>query len=322
MSEQVDLQNLWHRLWVQVDDPAFVTPTREVRCELAQIWVRIEALTYLRQDDSVIEFASWRIRRALAQLAVDSLTPARSITFDHGFWQSVLAVSKLVELQVPELPVPQLQPMEWLPQWASATPIDLMTDVLDRVAPECEVVAVPVMAGADQPPVRAERSRPGWRFNGRATGGAVGPDNTHCAVFAIDEGDNEVLGLVRVDAAGLTISPTGEVRCDDLDLPEADVITGVHERALLEDRLTLIGLAHMLQSTVSSVSDLADRLELALAGAVMDSAAGVVDHAQVAVRSRGVSAAVTCVQPVCVRVAGLDERFPELWHQQRLVAFL
>lgn len=312
---------------MQVDDPAFVTPPAVVRRELAQIWATVEALTHLRQDDSVVEAAARGFKKNVAELAVRSLAPTTSQLFDDGFWQTALVDSEWVDSEWAnsewaEQQAADLQPIDWSSRWAAATPVDLMAEVLGRIAPDRAVVAVPVMAAADQPSVRGERSQPGWLFTGRAFGAGASLDCTHCAVFAIDEGDNEILGLVPVDTPGLTITSTGEVRCDGLRLSEADVITGEQERALLEDRLTLLGLGHMLRSAAESVTNASDQLELALAGAAMDAATAVIDLTQVTQRSRGVSAAVTCVQPACVRIAGLDERFPEQWHQQRLVAFL
>ncbi|MCW2831069.1 MAG: putative acyl-CoA dehydrogenase [Aeromicrobium sp.] len=215
--------------------------------------------------------------------------------------------------------------------------IALVTDVLARHAPEASGLTVPVLAATGRPSLLVERSRPGWRLAGTAEAVAWCADVERLAVFALDEGDNEVLALLPVGAAGVTIVERllldlsrsfVSIRFDDVELVETDVITGVAEQALLRDRLTGLAMAdalgsadRLLEMTLDHVKSREQfgtvvgsfqavkhhaanmRVDAATSRSALVAALAVVDSPQVAERSRAISTAAAYVFPACSRLA-------------------
>lgn len=319
----------WRRLWLQIGDPAFAADSRQMRRELAQVWAVMNALEHLEQDAQVIEMVARQIHRQVCELAVRSL--GEPATFDDGYWQEAWTRVRAVETATPDVARPQ--PSRLLDVTGASTPVSLMAEILPRVAPERSLLATPVMATGGEASLQVERSRPGWRLTGSAEAVSQVAGSTHLAVFAVDEGDNEVLAFVPVDMAGVMISSLAPdrdlvaIRFVDVELTDDDVVLGRHERAVLADRITVAALAGILGSATrqgESASDPSLRWEIAMAHAAMSAALAVIDEVEVTRRSRAVSAAVTIVVPVGDRIAdrSLGGRFPVTWHLDRLIALL
>lgn len=287
-----DLTTSWRRLWLQVGDPAFTVEPPLLQRELAKIWAQIDALTHLGQG---MDPVARKMELELCALAVRSL--ADPDVFDGGHWQTArLRAESAAREPVPAVELPVLPPV-------TATPQGLLAEVLARVSPGRGGVVEPVLDVG----LKAERSRPGWLLSGLSRVNAPDQGATHLGVFAIDEGDNEVLAIVPVYRVG-----------PHIELTDDDVITGLHERAKLADRLTIATLVGVLSAGESPAGG-AERLELALARASARSAMLSLDQPALTVRAKAVSAAVVCVAAVLdPGESGQDTD----WHLTRLVALL
>lgn len=216
-------------------------------------------------------------------------------------------------------------------------------------------VVVPVQAAAGDEPLKAERSRPGWHLNGAARGVAWHPEAQQLAVFATDEGANDLVVLVDVDTprVEITVSPaTGSGRqqvdiCFD-DVPVSAVAHCPGESAALADGLTVltmadvIGAAGWLLEPRHGVTwaDARQRSELQLCRATLRTAAAALTSSSTVRRQHDVSAATLLVLPTCLRLAETapDQDDPEVasrvqrireqvlelpqWHRDRLVALV
>lgn len=218
-------------------------------------------------------------------------------------------------------------------------------------------VVVPVQAIAGSEPLKVERSRPDWHLNGTARGVVWTPDVRLLAVFAIDEGDNDVLALVEVEAAQIerAVSPASvsgrelvDIRFDDVPLPEVAHCPG--EPAALADALAVLAMADVIGAAgwlldpsrggTIQADALQRQAELRLCRATLRAAAASLTSSSTVRRQHDVSAAALLVLPTCLRLAetAADQDDPEVarrvqrireqvldlpqWHRDRLVALV
>ncbi|MFI5425483.1 hypothetical protein [Aeromicrobium sp. UC242_57] len=230
----------------------------------------------------------------MCELAVASLADPHS--FDDGYWPSALERARaVVPGPVPQVEVPDIEPHD-------VSPVAADGQIMSRVAPRRSGVVVPVVDAI----AKVERSRPGWRLSGLPEQVALPAASTHLGVFAIDEGDNEVLAIVPVGAVAAVV-----------DLTEDNVITGLHERAWLMDRLAVAALVDVLRSLEAPAGE-AEGFSRARAHAAVQAAVVSLDQQQLTVRATAVSAAVTYV----ASLVGDDLRLDRDWHLTRLVTLL
>lgn len=235
--------------------------------------------------------------------------------------------------------------------------IALTAGIVERVMGSRRAgVAVPVQAIAGSEPLKVERSRPDWHLNGTARGVAWTPDVRLLAVFAIDEGDNDVLALVEVDAAQIAraVSRSAgsgrelvDIRFDDVPLPEVAHCPG--EPSALADALAVLAMADVIGSAgwlldpsrggAVQADALRRQTELRLCRATLRAAAASLTSSTVR-RQHDVSAAALLVLPTCLRLAETapDHDDPEVarrvqrireqvldlpqWHRDRLLALV
>ncbi len=285
-----ELKSSWQRLWLQAGDPAFEEHPDHLRRELAQIWAMCDAAEQLGK---AVEVISAELNLRLCEIATSSLRDPAS--FDEGYWPDAARRARAVDAGVvPGVEIPVLAPDD-------VNPVELMAEIMARSGFFRAGDVAPVVHMS----LKAERSRPGWRITGLPASIHVPAGISHLAAFAIDEGDNEVLAIVSTDAIGTTV-----------DLTEDDVVTGLHERARLEDQLTVSALVGALRSMQPPPDD-TSRLRRAMAHAAVLSASAAM-HETLTVRARAVSAAVTSV----ASVVALDGQPDPAWHLTRLVTLL
>lgn len=237
--------------------------------------------------------------------------------------------------------------------------IELTTAVLGARLTSLPAGLLPVVADRGQAPPRVERSRPGWRLDGAVSDVAWDPGTSHIAVFAVDEGDNEVVAVLEV--AGLAESGRlravhevvggrriATVRLADVVLTEAQVVhvPGVRDR--LSDRLAVLAGADALGAAAALLSrggtaqsqDLRDTLMASRL--VLMGAASAASMSSLVVSHHDVSAALVWVLGVCESVAAHRLAHPEKiepataarvdrirlhaglapWHRRRLVPLI
>ena len=232
--------------------------------------------------------------------------------------------------------------------------IALTDAVLERVLAQSRPAgpALPVLAAAGRDVLRVERSRPGWHLNGTVRQAVWTPDAHQLAVFAIDEGDNDVLALVAVNTPGVQITAgaapgsgrnVADLRFDDVTLPAVTPCPG--EPAALADGLTVLSMADVIGAS-AWLTDRAHaevtrhRAELQLGRAALDAAAAALTSPSPVRRQHDVSTAVLLVLPTCLRIAASapDQGDPEVakrvervreqvltlpaWHRHRLHALV
>lgn len=225
----------------------------------------------------------------------------------------------------------------------------LTARIVARILPDAGPFGsvVPVLAAVGEAPLRAERSRPDWHLNGVARSVGWSPDVECLAVFAVDEGDNDVLALVAPDAARVEITQqaaTGsgrvraDLRFDDVALPTVAPCPGTP--AQLADGLTVLSMADVIDTVSGLLDRPGDHAELQLCRAALSTAAASLTSASVVRRQHDVSAAALLVLPTCLRLAAgarsqddpgvagrvqcIREQVLDLpaWHRQRLVALV
>lgn len=188
----------------------------------------------------------------------------------------------------------------------------MTTRIVQRLMPEAGPLGrlLPILAGPGDAALKVERSRPGWHLDGALRGVAWDPDVDRLAVFAIDEGSNDVMALVEPGTTGVEISVveqgTADIRFDDVTLPSVTSCAG--EPALLADALTVLAMVKAVEEV-----DRQDDDELRLGRVALRAAAASLDSPSVVRRQHDVSAAALLVFPASAR---LD------WHRQRLVPLL
>lgn len=226
-------------------------------------------------------------------------------------------------------------------------PAELMARVVAGAGGPAGGAIVPALVATGRPELRVERSRPGWCLSGvalvLAPRGQIVPADACLAAFAIDEGDNEVLVDVTADAPGVRVEPATtaagagrQVIFTGVELADDDVVTGIHQYAVLRDQVAV----HILRRALDAASSLAPTGrwddELALARASVHAAAEAAGLPQLTKRSTAVSSAVTHVLPLCESIAattgGTSSRASEVreaatylnvrWHLTRLAALL
>lgn len=281
----------WQRLWLQTGDPAFEVPSDDMRRDLAQIWATHDAVKHLGE---AMEFVTDELNVRLCELATSSLRDR--LSFDDGYWHAAAHRARSVGTgAVPRFEIPDLISDE-------SDPVELMAEILARVGPGRSGVVAPVA----HLNLKAERSRPGWQISGLPDTITLPEGATHLGAFAIDEGDNEVLAIIPSDAVATSV-----------DLTEDEVVKGLHERARLEDRLTVAALVRVLRS-MQPCSDDTSRLKRAMAHATVLAATAALQRT-LTVRAQAVSSAVTFV------ASGVDlvdlQPDPD-WHLTRLVTLL
>lgn len=209
--------------------------------------------------------------------------------------------------------------------------------------------AVPILAGAGEESLRVERSRPGWHLTGTVQRVAWPAGVDRLAVFAIDEGDNDVLALLATDTPRVEITPSAS-RQDAVNVHFADVTVPAvthcaGEPAALSDGLTVLAMAELIAAAArlleraGGVND-SEQAELRLCRASLRAAAASVTSARVVRRQHDVSAAALLVLPTCLRLAEAaeDQDDPEVakrvrlireavrtlpvWHRERLAALV
>lgn len=224
-------------------------------------------------------------------------------------------------------------------------PAELMERLVARAAGPAAGEIVPALVPTGRPELRIERSRPGWRLSGTAS--ILGPSqltvsgSARLASFAIDEGDNEVLVVVAIDAPGVRVGleapdSVRDVSFSAVELTDQDIVSGLHEYAVMRDQVAMHVLIGALQAAASLSPAGRWPDELALARASARAAAQVAGGAQLTRRSTAVSAAVVQVMPLCRSIAAtadpgssaasvIDAAQAFLcppWHLTRLAALL
>ena len=185
----------------------------------------------------------------------------------------------------------------------------------------------PVLSSGGRRALRVERSRPAWHLSGDA-GSVQWRDGVRAVlVLTVDEGDNEVVALVDVDAPGVVVdhrvAGSASVRFDDVAVPEARLVHRPDVRERLADRLTVLSL----QSTLDEVAEVVDamssgldadraRVELELCRAATHAAAAATARAvPPLVRRHNVSVAAV-VTLSAWSAPGLE------WHRERLTPLI
>ncbi len=224
----------------------------------------------------------------------------------------------------------------------------LTAEIMERILPSLDPggCAVPVLAAAGALPLRVERSRPGWHLNGMVLGVSWSPDAERLAVFAVDEGDNDILTVIPSDLARLEISApvasdasrtTVDIRFDDVPLPGLTHCPG--EPARLADALTVLAMADAVGAAGWLLEQPRADAELQLSRATLQAAAASLTSTSVVRRQHDVSAAALLVLPMCLRVASeaasrdrgtlrrvrrIHEQVQALpaWHRDRLLALV
>lgn len=227
--------------------------------------------------------------------------------------------------------------------------IALTAQIVQRIDPSTASggMTLPVMAAAGDRPLRVERSRPDWHLNGTVRGVAWSHGAERLAVFAIDEGDNDVLALVAPDAPRVEVTvraasgsgrELADIHFDDVTLPDVAHCPG--EPAALADGLTVLALADVIGAAGSLLEHPETHAELQLCRATLRAAAASLTSASVVRRQHDVSAAAVLVLPTCLRLAaeapGQDD--PDVfrrvqrvrehvlalpaWHRDRLLALV
>lgn len=170
---------------------------------------------------------------------------------------------------------------------------------------------LPVLAAPGEKPLRVERSRPDWHLNGTVEGVAWDQDVELLAVFAVDEGDNDVLALIAPGTPGVGVTRVGQaradIRLDDVRLPAVTHCPG--QPAVLADGLTVLAMAEAIDTMDRSGDD----ADLQLCRAALRAAAVSLDSPSSVRRQHDVSAAALVVFGASAR---LD------WHRERLVALV
>ncbi|KAA1373678.1 hypothetical protein [Aeromicrobium fastidiosum] len=188
-----------------------------------------------------------------------------------------------------------------------------------------------VMAGRRHLTVRAERSLPGWHLRGSAGRVAWSPDVREIVVLGVDEGDNEVVARVDVDAPGVRVRPLDgtmvEVGLDGVAVADGHLRHCPDVRAAHADRLTVVELVRALGRCEASVTPLPDdaRIRLALCRFAVRAAALSVQSAVVLTRQHDVSAAAVVTIATCRRLGvevELDDPEALDWHRERLVPLI
>lgn len=191
--------------------------------------------------------------------------------------------------------------------------------------------AVIVMAGRRHRTVRAERSLPGWHLRGSAARVAWSPDVRELVVLGVDEGDNEIVARVEVDAPGVRLRSVGstmvEVTLDGVAVDDDGLRHRPDVRASHADRLTVIELASAVGRCEASVAAFPDdvRVELALCRSAVHAAAVSVQSAIPLTRQHDVSAAAVVTIATCHRLGvevDLDDPDALGWHRERLVPLI
>lgn len=224
-------------------------------------------------------------------------------------------------------------------------PTELMERLVARAAGTAAGEIVPVLVPTGRPELRIERSRPGWHLSGTAS--ILAPSrltvsgSARLASFAIDEGDNEVLVIVAIDAPGVRLGleapdSVRDVSFSAVELSDQDIVSGLHEYAVMRDQVAMHVLIGALQAAVSLAPAGRWTDELALARASTRAAAKVGGRPQLMRRSTAVSAAVVQVMPLCRSIAATAEPGSSAasvidaaqaflcppWHLTRLAALL
>ncbi len=119
---------------------------------------------------------------------------------------------------------------------------------------------VPVLSSGGRRALRVERSRPAWHLSGDA-GSVVWLEGARALlILTVDEGDNEVVALVDVDAAGVAVDHrvdrSASVRFADVAVPEGRLVHRPDVRERLADRLTVLSL----QATLDEVAEVVDAM--------------------------------------------------------------
>lgn len=173
-------------------------------------------------------------------------------------------------------------------------------------------VVAPVAVVAAGVRVVAERSRPGWHLRGVVDAVECPGDAEALLVLAVDEGDNEVVTLVDVDAPGVTVERSGDravtVRLDDVPVADDALVHRPDTRAALVDRLTVLRLVDVLDSTTHHGPE-----ELVLVRAAVLAAGRSAATAAPLTRQHDVSVAAVLALPAGAR---------RDWHRERLVPLI
>jgi hypothetical protein len=185
----------------------------------------------------------------------------------------------------------------------------------------------PVVGAPGPPAVRAERSRPGWRLRGAASRVDWSSTPRRLVVTGIDEGDNAIVALVDVSAAGVSIDlvegRTASVRLDDVAVPEPMLAHPVDAGAALCDRLVVLALRALVHEIGGGRTSEAAEAEVGLCRAAVDAAGRSANGGRPLARRHDVSAAAVVVLLTCARL-GVDARdVGDLaWHRERLAPLL
>ncbi|MBD8605573.1 hypothetical protein IFT73_01785 [Aeromicrobium sp. CFBP 8757] len=149
--------------------------------------------------------------------------------------------------------------------------VAVVGDALPTVVLEGPVV--PVMAMQGRPSLRAERSRPAWLLSGVADDVPWAGGVSALVVLAVDEGDNEVVALVDVNAPGVRVvhraGGSTSVHLDEVAVSEPRLAHRPEARAALADRMTVLRLARAIARADGGQA----RVDLELCGAATHAAA-------------------------------------------------
>ena len=200
---------------------------------------------------------------------------------------------------------------------------EVLGDALDD-----EVVGpfAPVTAAAGAPPLRVERSRPGWHLGGTAQGVPWAVVPRSLVVLGIDEGDNAVVALVDVAARGVAARPSGAglatVRFDDVTVHDRRVAHARETGPALRDRLKVLALVAAVQQMERRTTAV-DRDDVRLCRAAVGAAVRAASGARPLARQHDVSAAALVVLETCARLdISVDGVGEPSWHRERLAPLL
>lgn len=212
-----------------------------------------------------------------------------------------------------------------VPSWpASSSPLAEQV-VRDELGEAGVGPVAPVTAEGDAPPLRVERSRPGWHLSGVARGVPWSPVPRSLLVLGVDEGDNAVLALVDVDAPGVQLRHrlgAAEVSFDDVAVPARRVVHSADAGAALRERLTVLDLLGALDGLEEGATTEVDRDDVALCRAAVGVAVLTTASGRPLARQHDVSAAAVVVLLTGARLGLAADAGRLAWHRERLAPLL
>ncbi|REK68945.1 hypothetical protein DX116_18980 [Aeromicrobium endophyticum] len=213
-----------------------------------------------------------------------------------------------------------------VPSWPASSSRLAEQVVRDELGEAAAGPVAPVTAEGGAPPLRVERSRPGWHLTGIASCTPWSPVPRSLLVLGVDEGDNAVVALVATETSGVEVrhrAGTAEVRFADVEVAERRVAHSADAGAALRERLTVFGLLAALDRLDDGATTESERSDIELCRAAVGVAARSTRSGRPLARQHDVSAAAVVVLLTCARLGlAFDDVGRLAWHRERLAPLL